>query len=196
MAHGPYRSRAAEVSLTISFALFASFFFILRINVFCLGDPVQVALKILFQLLLFPELLEVSPCFRFLPFLRELSEKGKENGHTSGRPGTRPESHLPGRTAVLRQDTRHQVQPHEHTTGATHTDRTHTSASQARLWGSELQRPRQCTCTPLRKPAPLRSFALPVSRGPRYHVLSQQALDSPSRGLDSEMSLFLQSLLR
>lgn len=51
---------------------------------------------------------------------------------------------------------------------------------QARLWGSELQRPRQCTRTSLRKPAPLGSSVLPTSRGPKHHVLSEQALDPPA----------------
>lgn len=172
LAHGLYGSRAAEAPLTIPFALLPSFFFILRINVFCLGDPVQVALKILFQLLLLPELLEVSPCFCFLPFLRELSEGGKENRYMSDVPGTGPESRLPGRTAVLRQDTQHHIQPHEHTRRP-HTWTGHTAVpSQARLWGSELQRPRQCTCTSLRKPAPLGSSVLPTSQGPKHHVLS------------------------
>lgn len=58
-----------RVLRTVSFALLATFLLILGVNVFCLGDPVQVALEILFQLLLFPELLEISPSFCLFSFL-------------------------------------------------------------------------------------------------------------------------------
>lgn len=60
--------RCGKVLHTISFALLSSFLLILWINVFRLGDPVQVALQVLFQLLLLPQFLEIAPSFRLLPF--------------------------------------------------------------------------------------------------------------------------------
>lgn len=62
-------SREGRAAPTVSFALLSTLLFILRIYVFCLGDPVQVALEILFQLLLLPKLLEISTCFSLLSFL-------------------------------------------------------------------------------------------------------------------------------
>jgi hypothetical protein len=44
-----------------------------RFQVFCLRDPVQVALQVLLQLLLLSQLLEVSSVLRFLSFFGELT---------------------------------------------------------------------------------------------------------------------------
>lgn len=60
--------------LTVSgFLLIHAFILILRVNVFCLSDPVQVAFEVLFQLLLLPQLLEISSSFGLLPLFGKLS---------------------------------------------------------------------------------------------------------------------------
>lgn len=69
ITHRSVWSRAGRAAPTASFAFFSALLFVLRIYVFCLGDPIQVALEILFQLLLLPKLLEVSACFSLLSFL-------------------------------------------------------------------------------------------------------------------------------
>lgn len=60
--------------LTVSgLLLIHAFIFILRVNVFCLSDPVQIAFEILFQLLLLSKLLKISPSLGLLSLFGKLS---------------------------------------------------------------------------------------------------------------------------
>lgn len=60
--------------LTVSgFLLIHAFVLVLRVDVFRLCDPVQVAFQILFQLLLLSQLLEIPPSLGLLPLFGELS---------------------------------------------------------------------------------------------------------------------------
>lgn len=60
--------------LTVSgFLLIHAFVLVLRVDVFRLCDPVQVAFQVLFQLLLLSQLLEIPPSLGLLPLFGELS---------------------------------------------------------------------------------------------------------------------------
>ena len=93
-------------------------------------------------------------------------------------PGIHPESRLPGRSAVLRQDTRHHdTRAH---TGATHVDRTHGSASPSKTVGV-----RAAETTPMHMHVPQKTsvpqeLCAPNKPGPQTPcAVKEQALDPP-----------------
>lgn len=59
--------------LTVALALLVGLILVIGVDVFGLGDPVQVTLQIFFQLLLLAQLLEVSASFSLFPLLGKLS---------------------------------------------------------------------------------------------------------------------------
>lgn len=64
--------------LTVAFALLVGLVLVVGVDVFGLGDPVQVSLQILLQLLLLTQLLEVSTSFGLLSLLGKLSTMANE----------------------------------------------------------------------------------------------------------------------
>lgn len=68
--------------LTVALAVLVGLVLVVGVDVLGLSDPVQVTLQILLQLLLLPQLLEVSPGFGLLSLLGELSEVAEAQAQT------------------------------------------------------------------------------------------------------------------
>ena len=71
-----------DKGLTVALALLVGLVLVVGVDVFGLSDPVQVALQILLQLLLFTQLLEVSTGLGFFSLLGKLSEFAGANMNT------------------------------------------------------------------------------------------------------------------
>lgn len=71
-----------DKGLTVALALLVGLVLVVGVDVFGLSDPVQVALQILLQLLLFTQLLEVSASLGFFSLLGKLSEFAGANMDT------------------------------------------------------------------------------------------------------------------
>jgi hypothetical protein len=128
-------SREGRAAPTVSFAFLATLLLVLGIDVFCLGDPVQVALEVLFQLLFFPKLLEISTSFSLLSFLGEFSERGREDKgpvRTSMGAGARLCSSLTVAHTVLSTVTGAQLRSH------TRAQNRRQCPPKAAVWASEL----------------------------------------------------------
>lgn len=66
--------------LTVSLAFLVALLLVLGVDVLGLRDPVQVALQVLFQLLLLAQLLEVAAGLGLLALFGELSAPGGQEG--------------------------------------------------------------------------------------------------------------------
>lgn len=72
-AQSPAIQKAGE--LTVPLALLVALLLVLGVDVLGLRDPVQVALQVLFQLLLLAELLEIAASLGLLTLFGELSAR-------------------------------------------------------------------------------------------------------------------------